>query len=569
MQEVKRSFSNGEEYVEVDMKPKDILHDPILNKGTAFTREERKELGLEGLLPYHTSTIEDQVKRRYANFVAQHDSIAKHKFLTSLQDRNEVLFYRLLSEHPEEMMPYIYTPTVGDASLHYSSLYNQNRGVYISYPDKDNLDAIIDQIPKDQVDVIVVTDGGRILGLGDLGVGGMPIPVGKLSLYTLFGGIHPDRTLPIQLDIGTDNPDLLNDPLYLGWRHERVKGSEYFEFIDAFIHAIKKKFPKVLIQWEDFSKAIAQPLLEKYRQTICSFNDDIQGTAGVVVAGILSALRGTNQDIKDQRMVLFGAGSAGIGVAQLITQAMVKAGMSPDEAKKRIYILGRNGLAHTESKWLDEKKRPFAQSASDLADWEVNDLQNISLFEVVKHARPTILIGTSTMPGSFTKELVQEMRKHVKRPIIFPLSNPTSKTEAVPADLLKWTDGQALIATGSPFAPVEHGDHMFTIGQCNNVLIFPGVGLGVIASRATQVTNGMFLRAAEVLSEYAPIVKDPYESLFPGFDHLRKISAHIAFEVGQYAIKEGISANPPSDLKKVIEEAMWEPKYAHFRKPKK
>jgi malate dehydrogenase (oxaloacetate-decarboxylating) len=349
MPQMKRSFNEGEEIVEVDMDPTDILHNPILNKGTGFTEEERIDLGIQGLLPYHSSTIEEQVERRYANFCAKSSGIDRHLFLTALQDRNETLFFRLVSEHAEEMLPYIYTPTVGDASLNYSYLYNQNRGIYLSYPFKDQIEEMVEKIPKDRVDVIVVTDGGRILGLGDLGVGGMPIPVGKLALYTLFGGIHPDHTLPVLLDVGTDNPSLLADPLYLGWRHERIKGEEYLNFIDRFLNAIKKRFPNVLIQWEDFSKQNAQPLLERYKDQYCCFNDDIQGTAGVVTAGIFAAIAGTDGELNSQQVVIYGGGSAGIGVAHLITQAMIKQGMDPEEAKSRIFVLGRQGLAHTAS----------------------------------------------------------------------------------------------------------------------------------------------------------------------------------------------------------------------------
>ncbi|MEM8727979.1 MAG: oxaloacetate-decarboxylating malate dehydrogenase, partial [Chlamydiota bacterium] len=426
MGKVKRTFQNGEETIEVDLEPPAIFHDPLLNKGTAFTSDERIELGLDGLIPYHTSTIEEQVERRYINFCAQESDISKYKFLSTLQDRNEILFYRLCSDYPKEVLPYIYTPTVGDASLNFSYLYSQHRGVYISYPDKDRLEEIIDNIPQDRVDVIVVTDGARILGLGDLGMGGMAIPIGKLALYSLFGGIHPAYTLPITLDVGTDNKTLLNDPLYLGWRNERLSGKDYDRFVAAFIQAMTRRYPKVLIQWEDFSKEQAQPLLDRYRDKICCFNDDIQGTAGVVVAGFFGALKGIDGNIKDQRIVFFGAGSAGIGIAKLMTQAMIEEGMTPEEAKRRLFVMGRNGLVHTKSEGLDDLKRPFAQEWEVIGNWSVEDRQNITLLETVKHAKPTILIGTSTQPNTFTEEVVTEMKKHVVRPIIFPLSNPTS-----------------------------------------------------------------------------------------------------------------------------------------------
>lgn len=566
MPHIKRSMKEGKETVETDHTPNDILHDPLLNKGTGFTDEERHELGLHGLLPFHTSTIDEQETRAYGKFCDRRTDIGKYSFLSSLQDRNETLFYYLCSKHPEEMLPYIYTPTVGDASLKYSHIYSQNRGMYISYPHRERMEEIVANIPRDRVDVIVVTDGARILGLGDLGVGGMAIPVGKLSLYSLFGGVHPAYTLPITLDVGTNNKTLLNDPLYLGWKNKRLSGPEYDAFVDAFVQAVTKRFPNVLIQWEDFAKDQAQPLLDRYREKVCCFNDDIQGTAGVVVAGILAAIKGIDGDIKDQRIVLFGAGSAGIGIAELITQAMMEEGVPREKAKESIYVMGRNGLAHTGSSGLDDQKKRFAQKEEAIAQWGVDNMQQITLLETVKHAKPTILIGTSTQPNTFTEEIITEMKKHVARPIIFPLSNPTSKSEAHPEDLMKWTKGQALIATGSPYPPVQYEGREHVIGQCNNVFIFPGVGLGVIASKATRVTDRMFLEAAEVLSKYAPILNNPYASLFPRINELRAISRDVAIAVAQEAVKEGICKDPPKDIEKAVQENMWDPKYPTLKR---
>ena len=566
MAEVKRTVQDGQEIVELNMNPKDILNDPILNKGSGFTTEERRELGIQGLLPFRVSTLEEQAKKSYANFQQKKTSIGKYSFLSELQNRNETLFYYLCSEYPEEMLPYIYTPTVGDASVQFSTLHQQTRGLYISYPMRDQMEEIIAQIPKDRVDVIVVTDGGRILGLGDLGVGGMAIPIGKLSLYTLFGGVHPAYTLPITLDVGTDNNALLKDSEYLGWQHERIKGKEYEDFIDAFVKAMTKRFPHILIQWEDFSKMNAQPLLDRYRNQICCFNDDIQGTAGVVMAGILSALAGIDSKLEEQRIVIYGAGSAGIGISELIKEAMLLDGISIEEAKSKIYVLGRNGLAHTASEDLDDLKKRFAQKHEAIQSWDVENMQKITLLETIKHAKPTILIGTSAQPNSFTEEIIKEMKKHVARPIIFPLSNPTSKSEAIPEDLMKWTQGQALIATGSPFSPVEYEGESYTIGQCNNVFIFPGVGLGVIASTATRVTDRMFLEAAKVLCKYAPILNNPYASLFPRLTQLRAISRDVAIAVANEAIKEGVCPNLPSDIAKSVEENMWIPKYPILKK---
>jgi len=569
MHRVKRTMKEGNETVEVDMDPKDILLDPLLNKGTGFTEEERIELGIQGMIPCHVSTIEEQVKRRYANFQKKQTPIGKYSFLSGLQDRNETVFYRLCSEYAEEMLPYIYTPTVGDASLNFSYIYHQNRGAYLSYPHKDHIEEIVAKIPRERVDVIVVTDGGRILGLGDLGVGGMAIPVGKLALYTLFGGVHPAYTLPITLDVGTNNTSLLNDPLYLGWQHERITGKAYEEFVDSFVKAITKRFPNVLIQWEDFSKQNAQPLLDRYRDQNCCFNDDIQGTAGVVMAGIFAALKGVDMDLKDQRIVIYGAGSAGIGIAELIKEAMKIEGISEEGAKDKIYVLGRNGLAHTVSDELDDLKRRFMQPKSKIEGWNVPNMQNITLLETVQNVKPTILIGTSAQPNSFSEEVILEMKKHVARPIIFPLSNPTIKSEAVPVDLMHWTKGQALIATGSPFPPVEYEGKNYVIGQCNNVFVFPGVGLGVIASTATRVTDRMFLEAAKVVSKYSPILDNPYASLFPRINQLRAISRDVARAVAEEAIREGICTKPPKDVKQAVLDNMWEPKYASFKKMRK
>ena len=567
MEKVRRSVQAGEEVVEVTLLPDEILNSPTLNKGTAFTEEERRELNLHGLLPLTISTIEQQYERVYAKFSAQQSAIEKYSFLSSLQNRNETLFYYLCSQHPEEMLPFIYTPTVGDAALRFSHLYTQHRGVYLSYPHRDRMEEMVANIPREAVDVIVVTDGGRVLGLGDLGVGGMAIPIGKLSLYSLFGGIHPARTLPITLDVGTNNQELLKDPLYLGWRHERIEGEEYDRFVDSFVKAMTKRFPNVLIQWEDFAKDHAEPLLERYREKICCFNDDIQGTAGVVVAGILAAIEGIQGKVKEQRIVLYGAGSAGIGIAELIKQAMVLEGDSAEEAKKKIFVMGRKGLAHSGME-LDPLKKRFAQNKAVIQEWKVKDQEEITLLETICHAKPTILIGTSTQPGSFTKEIVQEMTKHASRPIIFPLSNPTSKSEAIPSDIIEWSEGKALIATGSPFPPVHYQGRSYPIGQCNNVFIFPGVGLGVIASKAKHVTDHMFLVAAQVLSQHTPIKHSPTASLFPKLSQLKAISREIAIAVGKEALKEGICRDPisESEIEKRVEEAIWEPKYPILKK---
>ncbi len=432
-----------------------LLDHPLLNEGSAFSEADRGRLGLLGLLPYHSSTLDEHLVRVYGNYQRKSNDLERYIFLPALQDRNETLFYRLLQKHITEMMPIIYTPTVGDGCRRYSHVFRRPRGLYISYPYRDQISGLLDNAPNAGVDVIVVTDGERILGLGDLGVGGMGIPVGKLSLYTLCAGIHPATTLPIMLDVGTDNEELLNDPLYLGWRHERVRGQEYDDFIEAFVQAVMRKFPNVLLQWEDFSKHNAPRILERYRDRLCTFNDDIQGTGAVTVAGLLAAAQVTKTRLSDHRITILGAGSSAIGISDQIVAALQMEGVAADEAKKSIWLVDSKGLVH-DARALDEPfKQKYAQPIERTANWQIKNGSGISFADVVQNARPTILIGTSAQPGAFTEEIVREMAMHVERPIIFPLSNPTSKSEAVPADIFKWTNERALVATGSPFPPVE------------------------------------------------------------------------------------------------------------------
>lgn len=545
-----------------------LLTTPLLNKGTAFTTEERDEFHLHGLIPPHVSSIEEQLKRRYANFCSLTSGINKYIFLKSLQDRNEILFYRLASEHCEEMMPYIYTPTVGDASLDYSMLYMQNRGLFLSYQLKDKMEDIIANCTPDDVDVIVVTDGSRILGLGDMGIGGMTIPIGKLALYTLFGGIHPGKTLPIMLDVGTNNNNLLQDPLYLGSKHARIQGREYDEFVDLFIKLIKKRYPKVLLQWEDFSKDNAKSLLHRYEDSITSFNDDIQGTAAVTLSAILAALKGTSRELKDQRIAIFGGGSAGIGIATYLAMYMKKSGLTDKEIFSKFYVLDIHGLIHSAQDIHDPHQRAFAQDYHAIKHWKVQKNDYISLEDVVDHAKPTILLGVSAQPNAFSQSVIEKMSAYCDRPIIFPLSNPTSKAEAIPQDLIEWSKGSAIVATGSPFHPVMFEGKTYPIAQCNNVCIFPGVGLGVTACQATKVTDEMFLRAAEVLSEYAPIIKDPYAPIFPSIKELRKISRTIGIAVATLAIRLGLSNATSKDPVALVDNTMWYPNYPHLKKLK-
>lgn len=548
------------------LTPYQILRDPLLNKGTAFTLEERTNLGLHGLLPSHVSTIEEQLQRRYQNFLSMKRGINRYIFLKNLQDRNEVLFYRLALEHAAEMLPYIYTPVVGDASLDYSNIYVENRGLYISYEFKDQIDALLSSHDYEDVDVIVVTDGSRILGLGDVGIGGMTIPIGKLSLYTLFGGIHPEKTLPILLDVGTDNENLLKDPLYLGARHPRITGKDYDDFIERFVQAVKKKYPKVLLQWEDFSKNHARPLLEKYQQKICSFNDDIQGTAAVALSAILAALKSIKQSLKDQKIAILGGGSAGLGIAEYLLASMKLDGLSEKEALSRFFIVDMPGLIHSDLEKIDSHQRKFAQDSSSLASWKVQKKDHITLEEVIANGKPTILLGASTQPNVFTKTIVETMSSYCQRPIIFPLSNPTAKSEAEPANLIEWSQGRAIVATGSPFPPVQYEGRDYPIGQCNNVYIFPGVGLGIIASKAETVSDEMFLKAAATLSDHSPILKDPRASTFPKIEDLREISRKIGIEVAKLAFKQGVARSKASDIEKLIDETIWFPKYAPLKK---
>ena len=542
-----------------------LLDNPMLNKGSAFSREERLEFGLLGLLPPHTSTLAEQSARAYENYRRKETDVERYVFLVSLQDRNETLFYRLLQEHTAEMMPIIYTPTVGLGCQSYSHLFRRPRGLYISYPERGEIDAILANAPTDAPAVIVVTDGERILGLGDLGVGGMGIPVGKLSLYTLCAGIHPRATLPILLDAGTDNRGLLEDPLYLGWRHERVRGAEYDEFVEAFVDAVMRRFPNVLLQWEDFAKGNAARLLERYRDRLCTFNDDIQGTGAVTLAGLLAATKAAGVSLGDQRVVLLGAGSAAHGISDQIVAAMTDEGLTPQEARSRLWLLDSRGLIHTGRPGLDSFKERYAQPCQSLAGWRLERPGSPNLLEVVRHTRPTVLIGTSAQPGSFTEEVVREMARHVERPVIFPLSNPTSKSEAAPRDLVEWTKGRALVATGSPFPEVEYGGRRIRVGQCNNSFIFPGVGLGVRASGARRVTDAMFVAAARALAELSPALCEEGAPLYPRLESVREVSRLVALAVGREAQRSGlVAAAAPGELESRVEEMMWTPHYVPF-----
>lgn len=538
-----------------------LIEDPLLNKGTAFSDEERSQFGLVGLLPPHIDTLEEQVERSYEAFCDFQNDIDKHIFLRQLQDENETLYYRLLLEHITEMMPIVYTPVVGLACERFSHIYRRPRGIFISYPERDQMDEILENIERD-IEVIVVTDGERILGLGDQGAGGMGIPIGKLSLYTLCGGIDPAKTLPILLDLGTNNEERLEDPRYVGWREHRIKGAEYDAFIDQFVQAVKKRFPDVLLQWEDFASVDAERILDKYRDDLCTFNDDIQGTAAVTTGTILAAIEAAGGKLTDQNIVMLGAGSAGVGICLQLKQAMLQSGLSEDEAKARFYVIDRDGLLHSGRTDLDELHQQLAQSPENLQGWDCDVSGAISFADVVRNAKPGVLVGATGQTGAFTEEIIREMASHEEHPVIFPLSNPTSRAEATPEDLLKWTDGKAVIATGSPFDPVEYNGVTHIIAQCNNSYIFPAMGLGIRASRARRVTDSMFMAAAFALKEASPALKDPTASLLPSLTIIRDVGRSIARAVAQAAIDAEVADSlTAEEIDQRIEETMWKPEY--------
>ena len=553
--------------IETELRGQSLLDNSLLNKGSAFPQDERREFGLLGLLPLHSSTVDEQLARTYENYQRKQSDLERYVFLTALHDRNEALFYRLLQEHITEMMPIIYTPTVGEGCRQYSHVFRRPRGLYISYPHRAEIASLLDNAPSRAVAVIVVTDGERILGLGDLGVGGMGIPIGKLSLYTLCAGINPATTLPILLDVGTDNPELLDDPLYLGWRHKRVRGEQYDEFIEAFVDAVKQRFPRVLLQWEDFSKHNAAHLLERYRDRLCTFNDDIQGTGAVTVAGLLAAMKATQSKLSQQRILILGAGSAALGICDQIVAAMLQEGISERDARQSLWLVDSQGLVHQGRSNLETSKQKYSQPIERMAEWKVRDPNSFTFQDVVRNVHPIILIGTSAQAGAFSEEIVRELAKHVERPVIFPLSNPTSRSEATPSDLLNWTNGRALIATGSPFPPTSFDGRLIRTGQCNNAFIFPGVGLGVIASGARRVTDSMFVVAARVLSDFSPALNDTDAPLYPPLESVREISLKVAVEVAVEAQRAGLTETTSLDeLEKNVRDKMWRPHYVPLRR---
>ena len=542
----------------------DLLNRPGLNKGTAFTEDERSTLALQGLLPPHVESLAEQVARAYEAYQRKKDDLERHIYLRALQDTNEVLFYQLLLEHIEEMTPMVYTPVVALGCQQFSHIYRRPRGLFISYPLRDSIRAQLRNRPNPEIDVLVVTDGERILGIGDQGAGGLGIPIGKLSLYTLIGGIRPERTLPIVLDVGTNNVERLKDPEYLGWRHERVTGDAYYDFVDQFVQAVKQELPDTCLQWEDFATPHARPLLERYRDQLLTFNDDIQSTAAVALGAILGAVKVAGTPLKEQRVVMLGAGSAGVGVADLIRAAMQETGLSDEDARRHFWFVDKDGLLHSGRTDLTAEQRVYAQPLERVSAWASGG-NRIALADVIRKAEPTILIGLSTAYGAFTEAIVREMARKVERPIILPLSNPTSKSEATAEDLIRWTDGHALVATGSPYAPVSLGGREIRIAQCNNIYIFPAIGLGLVASRARRVTDAMILAAGRALGEESPALTDPSAALLPALPQLRDVAVRIATAVGRQAQRDGVAPKTSdAELRERIATTQWTPAYPSF-----
>ena len=559
--------SNGS-FTETDLIGADLLNRPTLNKGTAFTEDERSLFRLHGLLPPHVGTLEEQMSRRLKVLRSFETDFERYAFLRELQDTNETLLHALLVRHLEEMLPLVYTPTVGEGCQRFSEIWQKPRGLFLSYPNKNRIREILNYPRFDKVRVIVVSDGERILGLGDQGAGGMGIPIGKLSLYTACAGIHPEQTLPILLDVGTNNKERLADPLYIGWRHERVTGAEYDDFIEAFVSAVAERWPHVLLQWEDFAGANAGRLLARYRDRLCTFNDDIQGTAAVATGTLLSAINVTGMKLTEQRIAFVGAGSAGCGIASLLLQAMIDAGASEAEARRCFSAVDRNGMLVEGMADITLAQQPFVQKREAVAAWKLQSPGTISLLDVVANAKPTVLIGVSGQAGAFNEAVVREMARNVNRPVIFPLSNPTSRSEATPEQIMTWTDGRALIGTGSPFPPVQWNGREMKIDQTNNSYIFPGVGLGIIASGARRVTDTMFMAAAKALAGLSPTLTDKTARLLPPVGQLRSVSETIATAVALQAQADGVADRcDESTLRNNIRACIWEPCYHPYRKP--
>jgi malate dehydrogenase (oxaloacetate-decarboxylating) len=544
-----------------------LLLNPRLNKGTAFSEEERDVFALHGLLPPHIGTLEDQRDRRKLALDNRDTAFGKYNQMRDLQDTNETLFYSLITQHVEELLPFVYTPAVGEGCQRFSEIWRKPRGVFISFPDQSRIDQILSDPRYDDVRCIVVSDGERILGLGDQGAGGMGIPIGKMALYTALAGIPPEHCLPVLLDVGTDNQALLADPIYIGWQHHRIRGQEYDDFVEAFVSAAERRWPHILLQWEDFAGTNAARLLERYRDRLCTFNDDIQGTAAVTTATLLAAVNATGVPLKDQTIALFGSGSAGIGIANLILAEMQHEGLTEAQARQRIFAFNRYGLLVEGGREMRPSQLPLARSRADVEGWQISGGEDISLLDLVRNAKITALVGTSAQPGAFTQDIIREMASHTSRPIVFPLSNPTSCAEATPADLLHWTDGRAIIGTGSPFAPVEVNGKLVPINQTNNSYIFPGLALGILVSRATRVTDAMIMAAAKALASLSPAREDKTARLLPPIADSRSLGLVVAEAVAKQAIADGVAAISDAEtLSTQLRAYVWEPIYQPYER---
>jgi malate dehydrogenase (oxaloacetate-decarboxylating) len=545
----------------------DLLLNPRLNKGTAFTEEERDIFGLHGLLPPHVGSLEDQRERRKIALRQRTSEFSKYRLMRDLQDNNETLFYSFIAHNVEELLPIVYTPAVGEGCQRFSEIWRKPRGMFLSYANKNRIEQILGNKRYDDIRCIVVSDGERILGLGDQGAGGLGIPIGKMALYTSLAGIPPEHCLPILLDVGTDNEALLNDPIYIGWRHKRVRGQEYDDFVEAFVSAVEKRWPHILLQWEDFAGVNASRLLEHYRDRLCTFNDDIQGTAAVTTATLLAAVHATGIPLREQTIAMFGAGSAGVGIINLMIAAMKENGMSEVEARKRIYAFNRYGLLVEGCRGIRPGQEPLVRKREDVGAWTLTGGEDISLLDVVRNARVTVLAGVSAQAGAFSEEIVREMVRHIDRPVIFPLSNPTSKSEATPADLLRWTNGRALVGTGSPYPPVEVNGKKVRIPQINNSFIFPGLALGILVSKARRVTDGMIMAAAKTLASLSPARTDKNAPLLPRIADSRRVGAIVGEAVALQAIADGVAeSGGETSMKERVLAYMWEPVYLRYER---
>ncbi len=559
------------QFLETSLAGLGLLNTPMFNKGTAFPESERDEFSLHGLLPPHVGTLDEQVERRLKAFRALPDDFARYTLMRDLQDVNETLFYAMITRNIEEMLPIVYTPAVGEGCQRFSEIWRRPRGVFLSYPNRARMETILGHPRYDKVRCIVVSDGERILGLGDQGAGGMGIPIGKLALYTSLAGIHPMTCLPVLLDVGTDNAARIADPMYIGWRHERVRGSEYDKFVDTFVRVVRKRWPHVLLQWEDFAGHNAARLLERYRDVLPSFNDDIQGTAAVAVATLMAAVKATGVPFADQRFVVFGFGSAGLGITELVRKALVAAGLSDAAARSRFYAVDKDGLLVEGMEGLSGEKAAFARPMSEVHAWDRGE-HGIGLLEVVERVRPTVLIGVSGQAGAFTEHVVRAMVSGLEqegrgiRPVILPLSNPTSRCEAKPADVILWTEGRAIVGTGSPFPPVEFGGRSVNIAQTNNSYIFPGIALGIVSARAKRVSEGMIMAAAAALASLSPTQHDPNGPLLPPLESLREVSMSVALALGRQAQTEGLAEVKGEAFVEALRANVWEPVYRPYRR---